>query len=136
PVYPVDLIIDSVSSISSSCNLTMTCCTEDSNVSSTFTCTGKTCHQEGGEKSKVTKSGSSLHVSLLHLSIICNHSNQVSWLQKKTPADHRCLQYTDAEGLSGVSICLMKKVVFSVGLIIMLLAVISVHLMEKFKKQK
>ncbi|MEQ2243715.1 hypothetical protein ILYODFUR_009656 [Ilyodon furcidens] len=94
PVYPVDLIIDSVSSTSSSCNLTLTCSTEDSNISSTFTCTGKTCHQEGGEKSKVTKSGSSLHVSLSHLSIICNHSNQVSWLQKKTAADHRCLQYT------------------------------------------
>ncbi|XP_021168137.2 uncharacterized protein LOC105920259 [Fundulus heteroclitus] len=130
PVSPVDLVIDSVSSASSSCNLTVTCITEDSDISSTFRCTTKTCHQEGGEKSKATKSGASLHVCLSNLSIVCNHSNRVSWSEKKTATDLLCYQYIDADGLSGVSIC----VVMVVGLIIMVLAVIGVHLTEKFKK--
>ncbi|KAM4557445.1 uncharacterized protein V3H82_017206 [Fundulus diaphanus] len=136
PVSPVDLVVDSVSSASSSCNLTVTCITEDSNISSTFRCTAKTCHQEGGEKSKATKSGASLHVCLSNLSIICNHSNRVSWSEKKTATDPLCLPHADAEELSGVSICGVKKVVVSVGLIIMVLAVIGVHLTEKFKKYK
>lgn len=42
----------------------------------------------------------------------------------------------DAEGLSELSVCLVKKVVFSVGLIIMASAVIGVHLMQKFKREK
>ncbi|XP_035994467.1 SLAM family member 7 isoform X2 [Fundulus heteroclitus] len=136
PVSPVDLVVDSVSSASSSCNLTVTCITEDSNISSTFRCTTKTCYQEGGEKSKATKSGASLHVCLSNLSIICNHSNRVSWSEKKTATDPLCLPHADAEELSGVSICGVKKVVVSVGLIIMVLAVIGVHLTEKFKKYK
>ncbi|XP_015251181.1 PREDICTED: uncharacterized protein LOC107098181 [Cyprinodon variegatus] len=74
PVFPVDLVIDSVSSASSLCNLTVTCTTKDSSISTT-------------------------------------------------------VRY--AEGLSELSVCLVKKVVFSVGLIIMASAVIGVHLMQK-----
>ncbi|XP_045908543.1 SLAM family member 9-like [Micropterus dolomieu] len=79
PVSPVELSVDSASSISDSCNLTVTCRTQDSNISSTFTCDNQTCSQEGGEQPEVTTSGASLHVYLLNDSIICNHSNQVSW---------------------------------------------------------
>ncbi|XP_047446570.1 SLAM family member 5-like [Mugil cephalus] len=134
PVSPVDLNPDSVSISSDSCNLTVTCSTEDSHISSTFTCDTKTCSQEGGDQSKVTNSGASLRVHLLNDTIICNHSNQVSWTQKNmTQIQDLCPLHA---GLSdGVSICLVKTVVFSVGLIIMVSAVISVHLMEKIRKQ-
>ncbi|XP_047446578.1 SLAM family member 5-like [Mugil cephalus] len=134
PVSPVDLNPDSVSNSSDSCNLTVTCSTEDSHINSTFTCDTKTCSQEGGDQSKVTNSGASLRVHLLNDAIICNHSNQVSWTQKKTQIQDFCPLHA---GLSdGVSICLVKTVVFSVGLIIMVSVVISVHLMEKIRKLK
>ncbi|XP_047446560.1 SLAM family member 5-like isoform X1 [Mugil cephalus] len=90
PVSPVDLNPDSVSNSSDSCNLTVTCSTEDSHISSTFTCDTKTCSQEGGDQSKVTNSGASLRVHLLNDTIICNHSNQVSWTQKKTQIQDLC----------------------------------------------
>ncbi|XP_047446575.1 SLAM family member 5-like isoform X1 [Mugil cephalus] len=135
PVSPVDLNPDSVSISSDSCNLTVTCSTEDSHISSTFTCDTKTCSQEGGDQSKVTNSGASLRVHLLNGTIICHHSNQVSWTQKNmTQIQDLCPLHA---GLSdGVSICLVKTVVFSVGLIIMVSVVISVHLMEKIRKLK
>ncbi|XP_047446567.1 SLAM family member 5-like [Mugil cephalus] len=134
PVSPVDLNPDSVSISSDSCNLTVTCSTEVSHISSTFTCDTKTCSQEGGDQSKVTNSGASLRVHLLNDAIICNHSNQVSWTQKNmTQIQDLCLLHA---GLSdGVSIFVVMTVVFSVGLIIMVSVVISVHLMEKIRKQ-
>ncbi|XP_054914138.1 uncharacterized protein LOC129377942 [Poeciliopsis prolifica] len=119
PVGPVDLTVDSVSGDSSSCNVTATCTADGTDISSTFRPTIKTCLQEGGEGSKVTKSGASLKVFLSGSSIVCNHSNQVN-----------------ADELLGFSICYVKKVVFSVGLIVMVLVVIAVHLMEKFNKHK
>ncbi|XP_053186755.1 uncharacterized protein LOC128369702 [Scomber japonicus] len=82
PVSPVQLSVNSVSNSRESCNLTVTCSTEDSLINSTFTCDTQTCHQEGGEQSKVTTSGSSLRVYLLNDSIICNHSNQVNWTRE------------------------------------------------------
>ncbi|XP_062284231.1 uncharacterized protein LOC133990067 [Scomber scombrus] len=78
-VSPVQLSVNSVSNSRESCNLTVTCRTKDSLISSTFRCDNQTCHQEGGEQSKNTTSGSSLRVYLLNDSIICNHSNQVNW---------------------------------------------------------
>ncbi|XP_067462650.1 carcinoembryonic antigen-related cell adhesion molecule 1-like isoform X2 [Thunnus thynnus] len=79
PVSPVQLSVDSVSNSTESCNLTVSCSTERSNISSTFGCDNQTCYQEGGEQSKVTTSGSTLHIYFLNDYIICNHSNQVSW---------------------------------------------------------
>uniref|UniRef100_A0A8C4DKN5 Immunoglobulin V-set domain-containing protein n=1 Tax=Dicentrarchus labrax TaxID=13489 RepID=A0A8C4DKN5_DICLA len=108
---------------SDSCNLTVTCSTQDSHISSTFRCDTKTCSQEGGEQSEVTTSGASLHVYLVDGSIICNHSNQVSWTKDIEMTEHFCPQHAG-------------EIVFSVGLIIMVSAVISVHIMEKLKKHK
>ncbi|XP_071348231.1 uncharacterized protein [Trachinotus anak] len=93
PVSPVELTVDSVSSSSDSCNLTVTCSTRDShhiNISSTFTCDTKTCSQEGGERSKVTTSGASLRVYLVNHLIICNYSNQVSWEKDNKMTEHFC----------------------------------------------
>ncbi|KAM4552196.1 SLAM family member 9-like [Odontesthes bonariensis] len=79
PVSPVQLTVNSVSISSDSCNLTVTCSTEEhSQISRIFRCFNQTCNQEGGERSEITKSGASLHFYLSDESIICNHSNQVS----------------------------------------------------------
>ncbi|CAK6977475.1 uncharacterized protein LOC128369704 [Scomber scombrus] len=90
PVSPVQLSVNSVSNSRESCNLTVTCSTEDSLINSTFTCDNQTCNQEGGEQSKNTTSGSSLHVYLLNDSIICNHSNQVSWTRHLKEIQYVC----------------------------------------------
>ncbi|XP_067331699.1 uncharacterized protein [Channa argus] len=116
----------------------LTCWTQDSHISGTFTCDNQTCSQEEGERSKVTASGASLQVYLVNDSIICNHSNQVSWTenQEQTKIWNFCPRHCGSENLSaGFSYCLVKTVVFSVGLIIMVSAVIGVHLMETFKKK-
>ncbi|XP_062284442.1 SLAM family member 5-like [Scomber scombrus] len=129
PVSPVQLSVNSVSNSTESCNLTVTCSTEDSLINSTFRCDKQTCNQEGGEQSKNTISGSSLRVYLFNDFIICNHSNQVSWTRDMKEIRHLC-----TAGPQSISLCLVKTVVFSVGLIIMVSAVISVHLMERLKK--
>nr|XP_033505860.1 uncharacterized protein LOC117271649 [Epinephelus lanceolatus] len=138
PVSPVDLTVDSVSKSSNSCKVTVTCRTQDSHINSTFRCETQTCSQEGGEQSKVTTSGASLQVYLdLNGSVICNHSNQVSWTKDIKNIEDFCPQHADSECLSpGISVSLVKTVVFSVGLIIMVSAVITVHLMDKLKKKK
>ncbi|XP_060940539.1 SLAM family member 5-like [Limanda limanda] len=81
PVSLVNGTVDFLSSSSNSCNLTVTCSTQDSHrINSTFRCDNNTCSQEDGEeRSKVTTSGSSLRVYLSEtFSVICSHSNQVS----------------------------------------------------------
>ncbi|XP_042283980.1 CD48 antigen-like [Thunnus maccoyii] len=136
PVSPVQLSVNSSSISTESCNLTVSCRTERSHISSTFGCDTQTCYQEGGEQSEVTSSGSSLHVYLLNDSIICNHSNQVSWTKDLKKIRTLCPLNTGSESLSaGIPVCLVRTVVLSVGLVIMVSAVISVHLMEKLKKQ-
>ncbi|XP_070775741.1 SLAM family member 6-like [Enoplosus armatus] len=139
PVSPVELTVDSVSRSSDSCNLTVTCSTQDSHINSTFRCDNQTCSQEGGQRSQVTASGASLHVYLGgNGSIICNHSN-VSWIEDMKTIEHVCRDVQDnvSESLSaGISVCLVKTVVFVVGLIVMVSAVIGVHVMERLKKQK
>ncbi|XP_054483377.1 uncharacterized protein LOC129116551 [Anoplopoma fimbria] len=145
PVSPVKLTVDPVDPLDpldplvsrSSCNLTVTCSTQDSHISSTIRCVNQTCSQEGGEQSEVTTSGASLWVYLLNSSIICNHSNHVSWTNDVIMIGDFCPKYPGSESPSaGISVYLVKIVVFSVGLVIMVSAVITVHLMEKLKKHK
>ncbi|KAK9538509.1 hypothetical protein VZT92_003672 [Zoarces viviparus] len=94
PVSPVKLTVDSVDSVfsrgSDSCNLTVTCSTQHSHISSTFRCVSRTCSQEGGERSELTTSGASLHVYLLYGEIICNHSNQVNWTKDFKMTEQFC----------------------------------------------
>ncbi|XP_067462651.1 uncharacterized protein [Thunnus thynnus] len=96
PVSPVNLSVDSKST--ESCNLAVSCRTERSHISSTFGCDTQTCYQKGGEQSKVTTSGSTLHVYLLNDSIICNHSNQVSWTKDLWEIKDFCLLNTVPNG--------------------------------------
>ncbi|XP_038573332.1 uncharacterized protein LOC119901752 isoform X2 [Micropterus salmoides] len=114
PVSPVKLSVDSVSSSSDSCNLTVTCRTQDSNISSTFTCDTQTCSQEGGERSEVTTSAASLHVYLLNDSIICNHSNQVSWTEDIKKTKHYCPQHAGSSAVTPVFVQKGKNVLLNV----------------------
>ncbi|CAI5640401.1 uncharacterized protein LOC112842779 [Oreochromis niloticus] len=133
PVSHADLTVDHLSSSSDSCNLTVTCSTVDFNISSTFRCDAQNCLQVEEKSLKVSKYFSSLIVYLQQDTIFCNHSNKVSWKANKTVIKPYCERKS---GSDGISVCVVKTVVFSVGLIIMVFAVISVHLMEKKKKQK
>lgn len=94
---PVKLTVDSVTDSSDSCDLTVTCRSLDSHqisISTTVTCDNTTCSQEGGERSKVTTSGATLHVYLLNDMVICNHSNQVSWTNDSIMIDQFCPRHT------------------------------------------
>ncbi|XP_062413609.1 uncharacterized protein LOC134105113 [Pungitius pungitius] len=131
PVSPVELTVDRVDSRSSeSCDLHVTCRTHNSHISSTFKCPKGVCSQEGGERSEVTTSGASLQVYLLKSTIICNHSNQVNWTQDFNTTEHFCPEHAELP-----FVFLVKMVVFSVALIIMVSAVITVHLVD-FKKHQ
>uniref|UniRef100_UPI0037E84732 uncharacterized protein n=1 Tax=Semicossyphus pulcher TaxID=241346 RepID=UPI0037E84732 len=135
PVSPVKLTVKHCSTDSS--NLTVTCSTLDSLISSTFTCVNQTCSHERGELSEFTTSAASLRVYLENGFVICNHSNQVSWKKDVERIEDLCKKSDDSESVSaGLSVCLVKTAVFSVGLIIMVSAVISVHVIEKLKKKK
>uniref|UniRef100_A0A667YM41 Immunoglobulin subtype domain-containing protein n=1 Tax=Myripristis murdjan TaxID=586833 RepID=A0A667YM41_9TELE len=89
-VSPVHLTVKPVSSSSDSCNVTETCSSQDSSISSTVTCDGGNCFLEGGERSEVTASAASIKVYLLNESVICNHSNQVSWREDRKETDALC----------------------------------------------
>ncbi|XP_030607458.1 uncharacterized protein LOC115795612 [Archocentrus centrarchus] len=132
---PVNLTVDSVSNSSDSCKLSVTCSTKYFDINSTFTCDTKTCYKEEGEQRETAEwSSVSLHVYLSDGFIICNHSNQVNWTNDMTEIRHFCPQDAGSNSPSdGFSICRIKTVVFSVGLIIMVSAVIGVHVIEKLK---
>uniref|UniRef100_A0A667YR74 Immunoglobulin subtype domain-containing protein n=1 Tax=Myripristis murdjan TaxID=586833 RepID=A0A667YR74_9TELE len=78
-VSPVQLTVNSSSS--DSCDVTVTCSSQDSSIN---------CSLEGGERSEVTASAASIRVYLLNGSVICNHSNQVSWREDRMETDALC----------------------------------------------
>ncbi|XP_055721915.1 natural killer cell receptor 2B4-like [Salvelinus fontinalis] len=77
-VEPPVLTVDSNSNINGICNVTVTC--RGQNTSVTSSCNSRTCSQVGGESRRAeTSTVSLLSVYVAGGSIICNHSNQVSW---------------------------------------------------------
>ena len=74
-----------------SCNVTVNCSTKDSpeySINNTlFTCDNQHCSPEGGERPQVNTSTGflSVYMSEDQKSIICNHSNPVSWRNDTTP---------------------------------------------------
>ncbi|XP_051259328.1 uncharacterized protein LOC127365349 isoform X1 [Dicentrarchus labrax] len=117
-VSPVNLKVDSVSRSSDSCNLTVTCSTQDSHINSTFRCDTKTCSQEVGEQSEVTTSGASLHVYLVDGSIICNHSNQVNWTKDGEMTEHLCIQHVAEQPCNNIITVIVLVIVAIVIFII------------------
>ncbi|KAI9544343.1 hypothetical protein NQZ68_001215 [Dissostichus eleginoides] len=86
---PPLLTVSSVSDSSSSCSFTVTCSSQDSHINSTFTCDNQTCSQEGGEQSEGIPD-TFLQVHQLSGSIICNHSNHVSWTNTTKIINYVC----------------------------------------------
>ncbi|KAL6468217.1 hypothetical protein MHYP_G00238940 [Metynnis hypsauchen] len=115
------------------CNITLTCRGHDLSVDSN--CYKKTCE----EKEVTSPGGVTLSLSVSGSTIICNHSNPVSW--KKDVLEMRELKLhcaDEGEGSvspsAGVSVCLLKIVLYSISLTIMLSAVITVHIRERLTK--
>uniref|UniRef100_A0A4W5QXH4 Immunoglobulin V-set domain-containing protein n=1 Tax=Hucho hucho TaxID=62062 RepID=A0A4W5QXH4_9TELE len=76
-VEPPVLTVNS-DSINDTCNVTVTC--RGQNTSVTSSCNSRTCSQVGGEsRGAETSTVPLLSVYVAGGSIICNHSNQVSW---------------------------------------------------------
>ncbi|XP_034063719.1 uncharacterized protein LOC117540887 isoform X3 [Gymnodraco acuticeps] len=90
------LTVSSVSDSSSSCSFTVTCSSQDSHINSTFTCDNQTCSQEGGERSEGIPD-TFLQVHQLSGSIICNHSNHVSWTNTTKIIKDVCYQHVDPQ---------------------------------------
>uniref|UniRef100_A0A4W5LPM7 Immunoglobulin V-set domain-containing protein n=1 Tax=Hucho hucho TaxID=62062 RepID=A0A4W5LPM7_9TELE len=77
-VEPPVLTVNSNSTINDTCNVTVTC--RGQNTSVTSSCNNRTCSQVGGEsRGAETSTVPLLSVYVAGGSIICNHSNQVSW---------------------------------------------------------
>ncbi|XP_069565050.1 SLAM family member 9-like [Brachyistius frenatus] len=132
-VSPVHL---QVASVSDSCTVNVTCCTVNVTCCtithcSNFTCHNDTCRREGGQGSEVTPTGASFHVYPSDGAIFCNHSNHVSW--NTTEVKALCRQPT---GSRGFPVYRLRTVGLSVGLVLMVSAVVTVHLVVKLKKQK
>uniref|UniRef100_A0AAQ4R0M9 Immunoglobulin subtype domain-containing protein n=1 Tax=Gasterosteus aculeatus aculeatus TaxID=481459 RepID=A0AAQ4R0M9_GASAC len=113
PVSPVELIVDGVDNSSASCDLHVTCRTHNAHISSTFRCVDRFCSQEGGERPEVTTSGASLQIYLLNSTIICNHSNQVHWIQDFNTAEQHCYPSTDSPSHRGwvIAVCILSAIV-------------------------
>ncbi|XP_052332183.1 SLAM family member 9-like [Oncorhynchus keta] len=77
-VEPPVLTVNSVSSINGTCNMTVACRGQNTSVNSS--CNSSTCSQVGREsRGAETSTVPLLSVYVAGGSIICNHSNQVSW---------------------------------------------------------
>uniref|UniRef100_A0A4W5LPU0 Immunoglobulin subtype domain-containing protein n=1 Tax=Hucho hucho TaxID=62062 RepID=A0A4W5LPU0_9TELE len=77
-VEPPVLTVNSDSTINATCNVTVTC--RGQNTSVTSSCNSRTCSQVDGEsRGAETSTVPLLSVYVAGGSIICNHSNRVSW---------------------------------------------------------
>ncbi|KAK1879585.1 SLAM family member 5 [Dissostichus eleginoides] len=118
---PPLLTVSSVSDSSSSCSFTVTCSSQDSHINSTFTCETRTCSLEGGERSEGIPD-TFLQVHQLSGSIICNHSNHVSWTNNTKIIKDVCHQLVDPPPPNPVPIIL--GVIFTILLLAIIGAVV------------
>ncbi|XP_038135739.1 uncharacterized protein LOC119779946 [Cyprinodon tularosa] len=123
PVSPAVLTITCVSSNSSLRILTVTCKAEDSSISSALICEKQTCKQELKKSRMVTKSGSSLHIYHTNESIICNHSNQVSWKESIKKIEDDCIQI--GESRNRVMLIILVTLVVSAVIAVCILIIRS-----------
>ncbi|XP_045550392.1 SLAM family member 5 [Salmo salar] len=130
-VEPPVLTVDSVSSINGNCNVTVTC--RGQNTSVTSSCNSSTCSQVGGEsRGAETSTVPLLYVYVAGGFIICNHSNQVSWANDTKEIVELCPMKSVSPPAGSMSVCMLKIILVSVGLVIMISAVITVHIRDRF----
>ncbi|XP_071217025.1 SLAM family member 5-like isoform X1 [Salvelinus alpinus] len=130
-VEPPVLTVNSVSLINGICNMTVTC--RGQNTSVTSSCNSSTCSQVGGEsRGAETSTVPLLSVYVAGGSIICNHSNQVSWANDTKEIVELCPLKSVSPPAGSMSVCMLKIILVSVGLVIMISAVITVHIRHRF----
>ncbi|KAL6468212.1 hypothetical protein MHYP_G00238890 [Metynnis hypsauchen] len=113
------------------CNITLTCRGHDLSINSS--CYKKTCE----EKEVTSPRGLILSLSVSSSTIICNHSNPVSWkmdVLEMRELKRLCADEGSVSLSAGVSVCLLKTVLYSIILTLMLSAVITVHIRERLTK--
>ncbi|XP_030629360.1 uncharacterized protein LOC115811341 [Chanos chanos] len=124
-VAPVLSVLSNWSS-SDSCNVTLACRGHDLFVASS--CNRRFCSEE----SVTSSQGSMLRLSVTDNSILCNHSNKVSWRVDAREIKLLCPFIKDAvTPPAGVPMYLLRTVLLSVTLVLMMSAVITVHIRER-----
>ncbi|XP_065809761.1 SLAM family member 5-like isoform X2 [Labrus bergylta] len=116
PVSGVKLTVKLCSSDST--NVTVICSTEDSLISSTFTCDTQTCSHEGGERAEIITPGASLDVYLKNGSVICNHSNQVSSTRDIQKIEDLCKKPEASKGSQNNVTPIVVAIVLSLGVVL------------------
>ncbi|XP_071217028.1 SLAM family member 5-like [Salvelinus alpinus] len=131
-VEPPVLTVDSVSTINATCNVTVTCRGQSTSVTSS--CNNSTCSQVGGEsRGAETSTVPLLSVYVAGGSIICNHSNQVSWANDTKEIERICVSNSgksDQENLNCAAI-LIVTVCGSATIIIIIIIIIIVLIWQK-----
>uniref|UniRef100_A0A4W5R871 Immunoglobulin subtype domain-containing protein n=1 Tax=Hucho hucho TaxID=62062 RepID=A0A4W5R871_9TELE len=131
-VEPPVLTVNSNSTINDICNVTVTC--RGQNTSVTSSCNNRTCSQVGGEsRGAETSTVPLLSVYVAGGSIICNHSNQVSWAINTKEIVELCPLKSVSPPAGSMSVCMLKIILQSVGLVILIAAVITVHIRDRFR---
>ncbi|XP_065809765.1 SLAM family member 5-like isoform X2 [Labrus bergylta] len=129
PVSGVKLTVKLCSSDST--KVTVICSTEDSLISSTFTCDNQTCSHEGGERAEIITPGASLDVYLENGSVICDYSNQVSSTRDIQKIEEFCQKPEVLPGDPKKVILIVVAIVFS----LVVLAVIGGFIYHQRRKQ-
>ncbi|XP_055721917.1 uncharacterized protein LOC129813606 [Salvelinus fontinalis] len=130
-VEPPVLTVDSNSNINGICNMTVTC--RGQNTSVTSSCNSSTCSQVGGESRWAeTSTVPLLSVYVAGGSILCKHSNQVSWANHTKEIVELCPMKFVSPPAGSMSVCMLKIILVSVGMVIMISAVITVHIRHRF----
>ncbi|XP_036417153.1 SLAM family member 5-like isoform X2 [Colossoma macropomum] len=128
---PVEAPVLNLQLSNDTCNITLTCRGHDLSINSS-------CYKETCEEKEVTSPGGvTLSLSVSGSTIICNHSNPVSWktdVLEMKELERLCADEGSVSPSAGVSVCLLKTVLYSIILTLMLSAVITVHIREKLTK--
>ncbi|KAL7842140.1 hypothetical protein SRHO_G00238290 [Serrasalmus rhombeus] len=113
------------------CNITLTCRGHDLSINFSH-------YKETFEEKEVTSPGGvTLSLSVNGSTIICNHSDTVSWktdVLEMRELKRLCADEGSVSPFAGVSVCLLKTVLYSITLTLMLSAVITVHIRERLTK--
>uniref|UniRef100_A0A3Q3G2E6 Ig-like domain-containing protein n=1 Tax=Labrus bergylta TaxID=56723 RepID=A0A3Q3G2E6_9LABR len=133
PVSGVKLTVKLCSSDST--NVTVICSTEDSLISSTFTCDTQTCSHEGGERAEIITPGASLDVYLKNGSVICNHSNQVSSTRDIQKIEEFCVKPEASKGSQYKVTLIVVAIVLSLGVLAVTGAVFIIKGENKIKQR-
>ncbi|CAL8366234.1 unnamed protein product [Boreogadus saida] len=104
-----------------SCKVTVTCSTQSSSLNSTFTCTPRTCSEDGGDPAEVVTSDARLNLYLSNgLIAICNHSNEVSWSNDTMEIKPLCSGFRD-NNPNYATLIILCRLVFVIPIIILVI---------------